>query len=578
MNNIDKNFETLVMNISLYYQQEYQFITSKLDNCLKITKKLINNGISKRTDVYNLTFLIQEIKYSTNYIFSDKTSYLSETILLILKHISNSDNYDEIKNHLKTLKILIEKYKLTLEQDFSEKIKDIRTKDVTNITVKLFNKLTEEDIVSIDKDELVQIYSKTINNPNEALINEYIVFFNRLKTFLKELYSIKNFIPIKENPILSLLKLAYLIKNGFYKKKRLCNSDILLLKAFFSSKQDIKKLDTVNIYLKKDNNVETLNKIQTTILSKDLGLIIDYIELQVFSISRFFYDFCISDIFFPSDNQQIDVTNSESLEQLICCFKKLPTILFDENMLYKKINTRDEPYRDIFTKNNYKESLQTIIENSPANLLTKIANKYFQMLLEVATIINIQLSKNDLELLLPFLDFERYFNEIAMEIAIKPGIDLQMLNKKISNIIKLSHSMIEAYNILKSREDDIINNGNFISLIDIDKLNFFINTKEFLTFKEIKIIKSFNNTDININKVLNKIDKNISNAKYQNASLNAKELTMQLLYKVYYSCPKLIGIHNLPPFSHNLYLMIKEIINSPALDNMKNKQESYWRI
>lgn len=176
MNNIDKNFETLVMNISLYYQQEYQFITSKLDNCLKITKKLINNGISKRTDVYNLTFLIQEIKYSTNYIFSDKTSYLSETILLILKHISNSDNYDEIKNHLKTLKILIEKYKLTLEQDFSEKIKDIRTKDVTNITVKLFNKLTEEDIVSIDKDELVQIYSKTINNPNEALINEYIVF------------------------------------------------------------------------------------------------------------------------------------------------------------------------------------------------------------------------------------------------------------------------------------------------------------------------------------------------------------------------------------------------------------------
>lgn len=195
----------------------------------------------------------------------------------------------------------------------------------------------------------------------------------------------------------------------------------MLLKAFFSSKQDIKKLDTVNIYLKKDNNVETLNKIQTTILSKDLGLIIDYIELQVFSISRFFYDFCISDIFFPSDNQQIDVTNSESLEQLICCFKKLPTILFDENMLYKKINTRDEPYRDIFTKNNYKESLQTIIENSPANLLTKIANKYFQMLLEVATIINIQLSKNDLELLLPFLDFERYFNEIAMEIAIRPS-------------------------------------------------------------------------------------------------------------------------------------------------------------
>ena len=63
--------------------------------------------------------------------------------------------------------------------------------------------------------------------------------------------------------------------------------------------------------------------------------------------------------------------------------------------------------KEFFINNSDNRPLEVIIENSPATLLTKIANKYFQMLLEVATIINIQLSKNDLELLLPFLDFEK---------------------------------------------------------------------------------------------------------------------------------------------------------------------------
>ena len=233
---------------------------------------------------------------------------MSERISVILENISNSNNYEEIKIHLKSLTTLIEEYKLTLGQDFSEKIEDIKIKNIAELTVKLFDKLTEEDIFIINKDELVQIYSKTINNPNQVIIDQYTVFFNRLNAFLKEEHTIKNFIPLKENPILSLLKLAYLTKNGSYKKNRLCNTDILLLKAFFSSKQDIKKLDIVNMYVEKNNNIETLNKIQTTQQSKDLRSIIKHIELQIFRLSRFFSDFCISDIFFPPHYQQIDIT------------------------------------------------------------------------------------------------------------------------------------------------------------------------------------------------------------------------------------------------------------------------------
>lgn len=91
-----------------------------------------------------------------------------------------------------------------------------------------------------------------------------------------------------------------------------------------------------------------------------------------------------------------------------------------------------------------------------------------------------------------------------------------MLNKEISNIIKSNYSLIEAYNILKTKELDIINNQNFINSVDIFKLNFFINKKAFLSFKEIKTTTAMNNVNINIDKELIKINKSIANAKYQN--------------------------------------------------------------
>ncbi|OEZ33047.1 hypothetical protein AS144_05590 [Francisella endosymbiont of Amblyomma maculatum] len=101
---------------------------------------------------------------------------MNETISVILENISNSKNYEEIKIHLKSLITLIEKYKLTLGQDFSEKIENIKIKNIAELTVKLFDKLTEEDIFIINKNELVQIYSKTINNPNQVVIDQYTVF------------------------------------------------------------------------------------------------------------------------------------------------------------------------------------------------------------------------------------------------------------------------------------------------------------------------------------------------------------------------------------------------------------------
>ncbi|MDE4957697.1 DNA polymerase I, partial [Francisella tularensis subsp. holarctica] len=72
-----------------------------------------------------------------------------------------------------------------------------------------------------------------------------------------------------------------------------------------------------------------------------------------------------------------------------------------------------------------------------ANLLTKLANKYFQILLDIATIINIQLVNNNLKLIYPFLEFEKYFNQLTLEVSKKSQFIQENLEKNILNIIRI---------------------------------------------------------------------------------------------------------------------------------------------
>ncbi|MDE4982288.1 DNA polymerase I, partial [Francisella tularensis subsp. holarctica] len=92
---------------------------------------------------------------------------------------------------------------------------------------------------------------------------------------------------------------------------------------------------------------------------------------------------------------------------LIFILKNISNIMFDEEKLYKKIHIKNQIYKNLFL-NNHNSLIEDIIEKSPAKLLTKLANKYFQILLDIATIINLQLVNNNLKLIYPFLEFEKY--------------------------------------------------------------------------------------------------------------------------------------------------------------------------
>ncbi|MDE4945250.1 DNA polymerase I, partial [Francisella tularensis subsp. holarctica] len=69
--------------------------------------------------------------------------------------------------------------------------------------------------------------------------------------------NIVSFIPFRKNPILSLLKLAYIIRNGLYKTDRLLASDIIILRALYSINKDTSKLSLINE--KSDTNLSIVS-------------------------------------------------------------------------------------------------------------------------------------------------------------------------------------------------------------------------------------------------------------------------------------------------------------------------------
>ncbi|APC94797.1 DNA polymerase I [Francisella tularensis subsp. novicida] len=574
-NDIDKWFENLFNNIHLYYKQEQSYKISKLNECITNVIKFINIKDYRKTDIYNLTYVIEEVRYSTNLILSDSAIKFNDLILKKLDNLLDCTDINYFTSLMKNLKVLLEKYKLVIEKDISNRIELIKTKQFDKLESIFLDYINNDNISAYD-DRLVKLYVKTIQNPNSIeAIDEYKSYFDTLKIFIKDHKNIDSFIPFRENPILSLLKLAYLIRNGLYKTDRLLASDIILLRALYSINKDTYKLSLINEKTDTHLSIVSLTSLQAK-PSENLKKTIDFIDLQIFAISQYFDDFPLQDIFFQKKSQ-IDIFKSESLEQLIFSLKNISNIMFDEETLYKKTHIKNQLYKNLFL-NNHNSLIEDIIEKSPANLLTKLANKYFQILLDIATMINIQLVNNDLKLIYPFLEFEKYFNQVTLEVSKKSQFNQEKLEKNILNIIRIYPLLNQNYQLLKDMEQKIIDDKNSIESNDIYKLSVFVNSKSFSTYKEIKTLTSNDHKDINIHKSLVKVNKNICNAKHKNAAETAKELTMVLLSKSYYMNPTLIGVYNLPPISNSFFLVLKEITNNPIIDSIKSKQEAYWKI
>ncbi|AJI47194.1 DNA polymerase I [Francisella philomiragia] len=569
-NTVDKEFRNLFENISIYYDQERSFRINKIDECIDNIIKFQYKTSYTKFDLYNLKYLIEDIKYSTNLILSDTSKRLCKQILKVTDNILDCTDTKLFISHFNDFKKLLNDYKSVINKDISYRIELTKTKKINELESILFN-ISETDDSESYSDKLIRLYTKTINNPkSESLIEKYKEYFYSLKNFIKNYQGINNLLPFKENPLLSLLNLAYVIKNGIYKTDTLLASDLILLRVFYSTIQDTTKLNIINNKTN-TNFITSLTSIKEEQPSENLEKIIDFIDLQIFSISQYFNDFSLEDIFFHKSTAT-STSKIESFEQLILNLKNIPNIIFDEETLYKMINQEKDIYKKLFVDDYHNNLIEKIINESPANLLNKIYNKYFQALLEIATSINLALFDENLKLIYPFVEFEKHLKKIAIEIAKKSDFNPEKINISIKEIHKIYPLLKANYSLLKDAEQQIIKEKR-----GIEKLSLFIDKKNFLTYKQIKISIS-NNKGINIDKHLVKINKNIASTNYKSAQAKAKELTIFLLNQACYECPTLIGVHDLPPFSNNYLLALKEITDSPIIDKLKNKQEAYWSV
>ncbi len=565
----DKALKRLFENINFYYDQERSFRVDKLDKCISDIIKLENKKYYKKFDIYNIRYLIEDIKYSVNLNLSDMSKRLYNQILKVIDNILDSTDTELFVGYLKDLRKLVDNYKLVIDKDIADRKKIITSSNDELGTI--FLDVTKDTNIEVNTDKLTQLYTKTLKKPDsDKHIIEYETYFNTLKTFVKQIQSTDSFLPLRKNPILSLINLAYIIKNGIFKVDTYLASDIILLKAYYSANSDITKLNIINERINTDTLSTSLTSLQETQPSDELKKIIDFIDLQIFGISRYFNDFNLENIFFHKTHTT-NTPKLESFEQLLITLKCIPDTIFDDEALYKKVHKERELYENLFTNNNDKP-IEKIIEQSPNNLITKISNKYFQALLEIATSINIAISDENLEVIGPFIEFEKNFNLITSQISKKHAFNHERFYKDIKHLNKIYPRLKSNYSLLKDIEQQLIKNKNGIS-----RLNCFFSKKKFLTYREIRVYNP-SNKGINIDKYLTKINKNISNANYENASEKAKELTLFLLNQACYKCPSLIGIYNLPPFSNDYFLTLKEITDDPIINDLKSKQDAYWRI
>ncbi|MDE5021024.1 DNA polymerase I, partial [Francisella tularensis subsp. holarctica] len=74
---------------------------------------------------------------------------------------------------MKNLKVLLEKYKLVIEKDISNRIELIKTKQIDKLESIFLDYLNNHSISAYD-DSLVKLYVKTIQNPHSIeAIDEY---------------------------------------------------------------------------------------------------------------------------------------------------------------------------------------------------------------------------------------------------------------------------------------------------------------------------------------------------------------------------------------------------------------------
>lgn len=559
-----EQLDILFKNLGVYYIDE---LKSLLKNVNYVRKEIVQLGnIVERSDIYHITILIEKIKKVSTCFFNKNLISICKKIHEDLNVLQNTSDLNELSLLMKHIDEILLKLEFEIKDFFHRKIDLLKTGvDIEDFLLNIMSSFNIHDKFNNNiffQNSCIKYLS---NDIEESLSIKYKNYFSNIRFFVKNNTSIYSQLPLNNNPIVDLIRLGYCIHTELAQIKYVCDSDSIILAASAEVLEKKGIFDFIEQVSYDNSDLQMEKEQQIRLLANDeLREVFDY---GSFSISQYFFDFNILDLFGLSKNHK-----NPELNFLGCAkqLKLLPELFLSNTDILNKINNKRNLFEDFIKKIKHCDK-PTI----PLDILSKLTNLYFHCNITSATYINLEIYKGNSYIINKLSEFEDIYSQICCFIKKHDNVSRDSLKRYLEYVQSFLSELDTFYKSCLEKEDQIfqeISNGNFFSLEKI------LQVYKVKNYKEILGAKSNTKDGEGINAQFSELEKAILNEKLEYAQECSENIVFSVFENSYYNTPKLLSFRELPPIAHNVAVVLEKNKNSSslAISNILKLNDNYW--
>ncbi|AXA32995.1 hypothetical protein [Francisella adeliensis] len=558
MNSSSDNLEILYQNIDKYFAQEYQNYVSEINYVVSSLERM--TLFATRFDVYSTIILIEKVRVATSLVSCPKLVSCSTNIKNHIINIYVADCTLTLQL-LKRLKVELKYYQELLKDYFEELIITARNKNCHDFAKYILSRKKSFNSYDVAQVRIVKLASKFHSEQNlNHFLEAFSCLMTRVKTFAKNSCSVKQYFPLKDNPIAELVQLVVSKKTESYQidYKTISDSEALYLKAY----QQVHSEDEKLFFSTVSKSSLVINKL--SLEYQDNGAVKQKLDYSMFVATQYFLDFDIKSNILSLDDQLQEIDRSSFnafINRLAMTSKALPDI----KHIHQQLGKQATPFTDVFGKNE-----ETVYF---AEELSALINFYFHKNVASASYINYLLYSKKTSQLNSVFEFEQVLIDTVKSLKIA---NQSSYAANIEKLMQCMKKLDEIYIDLQAEEDVFSKKRDFIYRLQTIASNF-----QLKNYKDLMVEHAKESKAIDSKQVLKKINKYIDAGSYDNATSSARELTHSLLIAKYYTQAKLYNLYEIPPLSAKIHQELSGIDFSDQqtiFGRINGIYEEYWRV
>jgi hypothetical protein len=558
MNSSSGNLETLYQNIDKYFTQEYQSYEFEINYVISSLESI--SHFNAPFDIYSVIVLVEKVRISTSLVSCPKLMNCLANIKNYIFKIYSADCILALQL-FKQLKIELQHYREFLKVYFEELTISIRKQDCHTFAKQILSRKRNFESYDVAQARTVKLAAKASSEENlKQLLEAFIHLMTRVKIFAKNSCSIKQYFPLKDNPVAELVQLVISKKINSYQTgyKTISDSEALYLKAY----------EQVHIG---DEDLSSLKTPKKRLVINDLGLeylsnsvVKQKLDNAIFAASQYFLDFDVKSSFLDLKSQQQGVSKN-SFEAFIDSFSTASRSLPNIESIHQQMNNQSTPFTDFFGKNN--DGI------SSAEELSALINFYFHKNVTLASYINYLLCSKKTDQLTDVFKFEQVLIDTIKSLK---TVNQLSYTANIERLIFCMKKLDKIYFELQAEEDAFLKRSDFMDCLQVVASNY-----QQKNYKDLTVEYAKANKTLDSERILRKINKYIDSGAYDKATISAKELTHALLTVKYYAPARLYSLYELPPLSAKNYKELSGVdfkAQQVLVSRISDAYEEYWRV